>query len=335
MSTFDFDERYDQYETWFDPLATDRQARRKRKPKAQHKPKKAAQEILVEIADTVGLEGGFETTYQPGLFETDWLLDSLRLFYDMDLISDVLARVRGGKEASVYRCRATPKTGLALAAAKVYRPRKFRNLRNDAQYREGRAYLKADGKIVKNNEHRLMRAIGKKTALGEQLEHTSWLMYEYTTLQKLYAAGADVPQPLGVADNAILMGYRGDEYTAAPTLNTVTLDRDEARTLFADVLRNVELLMQHGLIHGDLSAYNLLYWEGQITLIDFPQVIDFRANPSARSVLLRDLTRVCEYFAAQGVVHDPRRLTDRLWGRFRAAEPLERAADLSRLEPDE
>src|SRR5690606_19980036 len=176
----------------------DRQARRKRKPKPVHQPKKGRGEIITEIAETTGLEGGFQTTYQPGLFEGEWLLDSLRVFYEMNLISDVLARVRGGKEANVYRCQATSKAGMSLAAAKVYRPRKFRNLRNDALYREGRSYLKADGKAIKNNEHRLMRAIGKKTQMGEQLEHTSWLMYEYTTLQKLYHAGAAVPQPLAV-----------------------------------------------------------------------------------------------------------------------------------------
>ena len=155
------------------------------------------------------------------MFEEGWLLQSLRTFYEMDYISDVLARIRGGKEASVYRCQATPKTGMTLAAAKVYRPCMFRSLRNDATYREGRAYLKADGRAIKKNEHRLMRAIGKKTQMGEQLEHTSWLMYEYTTLQALHAAGAAVPKPLAVNDNTILMEFCGDEFLAAPTLNTV------------------------------------------------------------------------------------------------------------------
>lgn len=329
MSGFhDFDEPYEQYETLFDPMQTDRQARRKRKPKVMHKPKKSAREVIAEIADAAGLEGGFETTYQPGLFEEEWLLSSLRAFYDMDYISDVLARVRGGKEASVYRCQATPKTGVALAAAKVYRPRKFRNLRNDALYREGRAYLKADGKAIKKNEHGLMRAIGKKTQLGEQLEHTSWLMYEYTTLKTLYAAGASVPQPLAVAENAILMGYCGDEFTAAPTLNTVTLEAGEAEPLFAEVLRNVELMMQHGLIHGDLSAYNLLYWDGQITLIDFPQVIDYRSNPSAHNVLQRDIQRVCDYFATQGLHRDAEAIADHLWNRYAGTVMSSRAIDL-------
>jgi RIO kinase 1 len=335
LSAYDFDERYVQYEAEFDPMQHDRQARRKRKPKPVHQPKKGRGEIIAEIAETTGLEGGFQTTYQPGLFEEEWLLDSLRVFYEMDFISDVLARVRGGKEASVYRCRATSKAGVSLAAAKVYRPRKFRNLRNDALYREGRSYLKADGKAIKNNEHRLMRAIGKKTQMGEQLEHTSWLMYEYTTLQKLYQAGAAVPQPLAVGDNAILMGYCGDEFMAAPTLNTVTLDAAEAPALFDAVISNVELMLQTGLVHGDLSAYNVLYWEGQITLIDFPQVIDYHSNPSAYHILRRDITRICEYFASQGVMRDPQTITDRLWRYHIGQDVLNQVADASLFEVDE
>lgn len=325
----DYD-RYEVYEDAFDPLRFDRQARRKRKPKVHHNPKKSREEVIEEIAETTGLEAGFNTTYQPGLFEEEWLLSSLRGFYTADLISDVLALVRGGKEASVYRCAATPATGMKLAAAKVYRPRKFRNLRNDKRYRQGRAILKENGKAVKKTDHRLMRAIGKKSSFGEQAAHTSWLMYEYTTLQKLHAAGAAVPKPVAASENAILMGYRGDADQAAPTLNTVTLTADEAAPLFDEVLRNVHLMLRHGLVHGDLSAYNILYWDGAITLIDFPQVTDLEHNSDAYDILHRDLMRVCEYFAEQGVERDPDRLTRDLWAQYTRVDPRDIAADLSR-----
>jgi RIO kinase 1 len=308
-----FDDRYEDYETRFDPMQLDRQARRKRKPKPVHHAKKEAQEILDEIAVTAGLEGGFDPTYVPGLFEQGWLLEALRDFYEMGHITDVLARIQGGKEANVYRCQANPKIGIQLAAAKVYRPRMFRNLRNDKLYREGRDYLKPNGKKIKNNDHRLMRAIGKKTRIGAQVEHTSWLMHEFLTLQTLHQAGANVPEPLATSDNAILMGYCGDERMAAPTLNSVTLEVDEAAELFEAVLRNIQIMLQHGLIHGDLSAFNILYWAGEITLIDFPQVVDYHANTNAYMILLRDVTRICQYFASQGVDHDPQALTDRLW----------------------
>jgi RIO kinase 1 len=311
----------------------DRQARRKRKPKVKHTPKKAQHEIVAELAQTTGLEGGFKTTYQPGLFEEGWLLQSLRDFYNMHHISDVLARVRGGKEASVYRCQGHPSTGLDWLAAKVYRPRMFRNLRNDKLYREGRAILSQDGQALNQTVHtdRLQRALGKKNAYAQQVAHTSWLMHEYTTLQTLYQAGAAVPKPIAAGENAILMGYVGDESMAAPTLNTVSLEAEEAHTLFGEVMRNVEVMLRHGLIHGDLSAYNILYWEGQITLIDFPQVVQAQGNTQAHFVLQRDIERICEYFAEQGVDANAEQIVRRLWKRYVEPSPKDKAADLSRL----
>jgi RIO kinase 1 len=317
VTKYDFyEDDYESYEEMFNPLRTDRQARRKRKPKTKHTPKKSQGEIIAELAQTTGLEGGFSTTYQPGLFEQGWLLESLRQFYDMNLLTDVLARVKGGKEANVYRCAAHPTAGVSLLAAKVYRPRMFRNLRNDKVYREGRPILKSNGKVVKETDHRVMRAIGKKSAFGEQVSHTSWLMYEYTTLERLYQAGAAVPKPFAAGENAIMMGFCGDEQMAAPALNEVALEQDEAKVLFAEVLRNIEIMLQNGLVHGDLSAYNILYWEGSITLIDFPQVTSIQSNTQAYSILARDITRVCDYFLEQGVMCDAGELLNDLWRRY-------------------
>jgi RIO kinase 1 len=330
MSGYDpYLEKYDEYEDLFDPMQTDRQARRKRKPKAVHVPKKSTHEVVEEIADATGLEGGFNTTYVPGLFEEGWLLQSLRSFYDQQLITDVLARIKGGKEASVYRCAAGPNRGMELVAAKVYRPRTMRNLRNDKMYREGRAVLKENGKAVKNNDHRVMRALNKKTGFGDQVAHTSWLMYEFTTLQTLHAAGAAVPKPYAVNENSIIMGYCGDEHSAAHTLNEVRLEADEARRLFYEVLDNIELMLQHDLVHGDLSAYNILYWEGAITIIDFPQVVNPHTSSHAQMIFQRDVTRVCEYFASQGVESDPQGIARRLWKRYAGRDPEEIAADMS------
>lgn len=329
-------DKYAIYEEKFNPLNTDRKARRTRKPKAKHTPKKSRWEVVDGIADIEGLEGGFKTTYQPGHFETGWLLDSLRPFYNRALITDVLARVKGGKEANVYRCEAHPVLDVKLVAAKVYRPRMFRNLRNDKVYREGRSVLKENGKAAKPNDHRLMRALNKKTDFGMQAEHTSWLMYEFTTLQTLYAAGAAVPQPYSASENSILMGYCGDEDGAAPALSEITIDAEEAKALFDEVLHNVEIMLKHGVVHGDLSAYNILYWEGRITLIDFPQVVSTRGNSRARSIFQRDIVRVCEYFAARGVDSDPDEIARKLWRRYDGRSAKEQAADLSRLlEQDE
>jgi len=287
--------------------------------------------------ETSGLEGGFHTTYQPSRYEEGWLLSSLRAFYDQGLITDVLALVKGGKEASVYRCAAHPATGMAFLAAKVYRPRMFRNLRNDAMYRQGREILTPDGRPAGRQADRIRRAIRNKTAFGAQAQHTSWLMYEHMALESLHQVGAAVPRPVAASENAVLMSYHGDAQIAAPTLNTVSLERDEAERLFREVMRNVELMLQQGLIHGDLSAYNILYWVsadtgGEITIIDFPQVTDLHTNNKARFILERDIQRTCDYFAQQGVQCDPTATVDDLWARYgQTIDPDDLMADLSRL----
>lgn len=319
-----------QYDAYLDELDYfEERSARKAARKTGRKPKPSVAEQIEQIAEATGIEAGFNPTYQPARFEEGWLLDSLRSFYDDHLITDVLARVKGGKEANVYRCAAEPSTGTALLAAKVYRPRQFRNLRNDKLYRDGRQILTATGRPVKETDHRLMRAIGKKTATGVEVAHTSWLMHEYTTLEQLFRLGAAVPQPIAVNGNALLMSYCGDEGQAAPTLNGVRLERNEAHWLFDEVVRNIGLMLAQGLIHGDLSAYNILYWEHTITIIDFPQVTYAQSNRHAYDILQRDVTRVCEYFAAQGVRCSPGALTHELWDRYAALDPDDIAADAS------
>lgn len=309
-------DEFEAYEELFDPLRTDRQARRRLKPRVVHKHEKARSEILEALGEVTGQGAEFQTIYHPSRHEEGWLLGSLRAFFEEAWVVDVLGRVRGGKEASVYRCQAHARTGLALVAAKVYRPHMFRSLRNDATYREGREVLAGDGKVVKATDDRVMRALGKKTAFGLQVAHTSWLMHEYTTMQRLHQAGGALPRPIAATENAILMEYLGDAHRAAPTLNEVALGPREARELFDVVMHNVRLLLDQGVVHGDLSAYNILYWQGAIALIDFPQVAMIEGNHNARDILGRDVRRVCEYFAAQGVERDPESLADALWDEF-------------------
>jgi RIO kinase 1 len=326
-----YTDEYEYYEALYDPSWGSPGSQRR---KADHRPKITRSQILAGLTDDVGeVDLGFNTTYRPSRYESGWLLSSLYSFYDEGLITDVLALVKGGKEASVYCCEAHPATGLGLLAAKVYRPRMFRNLRNDAMYRQGRGILTAGGNPAGMDACRIARAIRNKTAYGLQAAHTSWLMHEFTALESLYEAGGSVPRPISASDNAILMRYHGDERMAAPTLNTVRLERDEARALFQDVLRNIELMLQRDLVHGDLSAYNILYWGGEITLIDFPQVVNLHSNRKARFILQRDIQRTCEYFATQGVPCHPQVLMDELWRRYVVQpDPDDLAADWSRLE---
>ena len=253
----------------------------------------------------------FKFTYSAARFEEWWLLESLGEFYEHKWITDVLRRLKGGKEASVYLCRSGPAIDAPLVAAKVYRPRQLRNLKNDGQYRTGRVDLDENGHaIVKDGD---LHAMEKRTNYGEELRHQSWISYEFQTLEMLHNAGADVPQPFAMEKNAILMDYIGDIDSAAPTLNGIGLDREEVKPLFERVIRDVDLLLTNQRIHGDLSAYNILYWEGDITLIDFPQVVQPDSNPAAWSIFLRDMTRICQYFASQGIRRDPRKLAADLW----------------------
>lgn len=322
-------DEFEDFEAMFDPLRSDRKARRKRKPAASHKAKVSQHELLEMMTEeTEGLEGGFKTTYHPSRHEAEWLLDSLRNFYDRDMIRDVLSVVKGGKEASVYRCvGGGAANGHEIVAAKVYRPHKFRQMRNDSVYREGRAIFDHEGKLIKDD--RSVRAVGKKTGYGRQVAHSSWLSFEYTTLQKLHAVGANVPEPISSSENCILMEFIGDAENAAPWLHDVELEPEERQPLFDIIMHNVELLLKHNLVHGDLSAYNILYWDGEIYLIDFPQVSDCEANRNAYQLLKRDIERICQYFEGQGLYRDPERIVKRMWKRFEV-DPEQLAADLSR-----
>ena len=90
-------------------------------------------------------------------------------------------------------------------------------------------------------------------------------------------------------------------------------------------------MLEKGYVHGDLSAFNILYWEGEIKLIDFPQVVDIQANRSARAVLNRDVERVCQYFGRYGIRQNPNQLAEELWERYAAPDPDDLAADLSSI----
>jgi RIO kinase 1 len=187
----------------------------------------------------------------------------------------------------------------------------LRNLKNDQQYRTGREDLDENGNVIVDDG--ALHAMKKRTAFGEEVRHQSWIAYEFTTLETLYAAGADVPKPYAMEKNAILMSYIGDKANPAPVLNAVNLDLDEAQPLFKRVICNIDLMLKHNFIHGDLSAYNILYWNGDITLIDFPQVVLPESNPASWNIFLRDVTRICQYFSLQGIHCDARKLAADLW----------------------
>jgi len=137
----------------------------------------------------------------------------------------------------------------------------------------------------------------------------------------MYEHNADVPQPFGHIGNTILMEYIGIKDQPAPRLSDVTLEPEEAREHFARLLHNIELALSHGRIHGDLSAHNILYWQGAITLIDFAQAVDPYHNSDVFSLFMRDIERTCQYFSHYGVKSDAQALAREIWIRHMGPLP--------------
>ena len=282
---------------------------RKRK---SHKKKSLTNMDAVLLEELENQENNFNFTYSAAKHEKVWLQDSLQDFYRQRWFEDILRLITGGgKEASVYQCRARDSVKYPYIAAKVYRPRMFRQLRNDSLYREGRMHLDDEGHEIKDD--RALHAIQKRTNYGKRLLHTSWIGHEYETMLMLHKAGADIPEPLASGNNAILMAYIGWDDMAAPTLNTIKLDLGEARQLFNQTIQNVEIMLANNRVHGDLSAYNILYRDGEITLIDFPQALDPRENRNAYLIFKRDIKRVCDYFNLQGLNCHFKEIAESLW----------------------
>ena len=264
-------------------------------------------------AAELGSEIQFDPTFSASKFERAWIFEYLGPLYREHYISDVLRQVKGGKEATVYCCLADAHIGVPLLAAKVYRPKVFRTLKNDAQYRKGREVLDVQGNEVRGRREAL--AMKKKSRFGQELSHTSWLSNEYQHLLVLHEAGVAVPKPVVQSDNAILMEYFGTAEMPAPALHTVRLLPDEARPLFDRIVNDIATMLKHGCVHADLSAFNILYWRGDIRIIDLPQAVDPYKYPNAFKLFERDVARVCQYFARYGIATNAARLTRDLWTR--------------------
>jgi len=254
--------------------------------------------------------------------ERAWIREHLGPMHQRELISDVLRRIQAGKEATVYACSAGPAATGPVIAAKLYRAKSMRGERNVEHYQQGRDVLDADGRAIRPRGWRLQKAIAQKSRAGREATQSSWLLHERNILTALAARGADVPHPIEHGSFALLMEFIGDGAEPAPPLSQVSLTPSEARPLFQRVLHNVELLLDLGWVHGDLSAFNLLYHQGRVVLIDFPQVVAARANPDARKFFERDLERVAQYFGRAGVAVDVAHLAQQLWSKYVGAEPL-------------
>ncbi len=260
-------------------------------------PKAAAKSAKTKVSGTRIVEQNEEGEYA-GPFAS---------FYADELIVGTPTLVKSGKEATVYCCQAHPRmkaaTGHDWLAAKLYRSRENRSFKNYSVYQQGRSTLNT----------RMDKAIAQKSAKGLAAQFGLWIAAEYETLSRLYAAGADVPRPYAQAESAILFDYYGRPGMAAPQLQHIRLRPDEVAPLFAQMKRNLALCMECDRVHGDLSPYNILYWEGELKIIDLPQAVDPMDNPDAYDLFVRDVANVCDYFALHGLVTDAKHLALSLW----------------------
>jgi len=199
------------------------------------------------------------------------------------LVDEVLLQLMSGKEAEVFVVRC----GEAIRCAKVYKEANKRAFRQAVQYTEGRK--------VKNS--RRARAMEKGTRYGRQEQEAAWQNAEVDALYRLAAAGVRVPKPYNFLDGVLLMELVADANgNAAPRLNDLELEPQRARDLHLQLIGEVVRMLCAGIIHGDLSEYNVLVGAGGPVIIDLPQAVNAAGNNSAGALLLRDVANLAAYF---------------------------------------
>lgn len=262
----------------------------------------------------------FAITPEP-LFAEDWLVEH-------DYEEEVLGVLKMGKESEVRLIARVGEGRTSYVAEKRFKSKGFRSFRDDAVYRA--TWFTGPGSA------RARRAVAGKTRRGRQFVERAWYGHEWNELVRLHAAGVTVPppveeilptklpsrtfhwRPLGAAakggrDEDTEGGYRmafvGDPLVAASRLASVRLEPKEGLRVWQALLQEIALMLRAERVHGDLSAYNVLYWRQRPVLIDFSQTVDVVTHPGARELLRRDLERLATYFQRQDVEAD----VDRAW----------------------
>jgi RIO kinase 1 len=235
-----------------------------------------------------------------------------------------LGNLRTGKEAQVDVVERTDLDGhTCLLARKRYLPRtvtakgtlealgvqRASTFHNDVEYREGRQFRKS----------RDRRAVEAMTTYGRRLLQDRWTGHEFEVMSRLWDAGVSVPYPVAYADDLFYLEYVGARDGAAPQLARARLDRAAVADAWDQLLDALHRMCGEGIAHADLSAFNILWWDGRVVLIDFPQAVEIAVNPQGLEYLHRDVHNVSRWFARRGVEHDPEEvfahlLTSLPWG---------------------
>jgi RIO kinase 1 len=199
------------------------------------------------------------------------------------LIDEVMYSLKSGKEAAVYVVRC----GAEILCAKVYKEAEQRSFRQSVLYQEGRK--------VRNS--RRARAMEKGSRFGRQEQESTWQSAEVTALYRLSAAGVRVPRPYNFVDGVLLMALVTDiDGNPAPRLNDLEMEPELAREYHGFLISQIVVMLCEGLIHGDLSEYNILVSNEGPVIIDLPQAVDAAGNNNARMMLERDINNMKSYF---------------------------------------
>ena len=199
------------------------------------------------------------------------------------LIDEVLRQLMSGKEATVYVVRC----GEEVRCAKVYKEANKRSFRQSVDYTEGRR--------VKNS--RQGRAMAKGSKFGRESQEAAWQSAEVDALYQLADAGVSVPVPYNFYEGVLLMELVVDvDGHAAPRLNDISLTAEQARLHHQGLIQEVVRMLCAGIVHGDLSEFNILMSERGPVIIDLPQAVDAAANNNAREMLERDVNNLKDYF---------------------------------------
>lgn len=219
------------------------------------------------------------------------------------LIDVVLRQLMSGKEATVYVVRC----GHEIRCAKVYKDANKRNFRQAALYQEGR----------KTKNSRQARAIEKGTRYGRKAQEEAWQSVEVDALYRLTAAGVRVPRPYAFFQGVVLMELLTDaEGNAAPRLNDVVLSQEVALAYHATLIRQIVRMLCAGVIHGDLSEYNVLVDRDGPVIIDLPQAVNAAGNNNAASMLQRDADNITTYFSRFAPTLAPTQFGKEIWSLY-------------------
>jgi len=202
--------------------------------------------------------------------------------------------LKTGKEADVHLLERRLGDRRNLLAAKRYRSLARRQFRDDSRYRQSR----------RTGNRRTDLAMEKGTQAGLAFRADQWVATEFSVLGRLWSAGVPVPYPVQRSGSELLLEYFGDDDGAAPRLVHAVVGDDQAADLFGQAVSCVRRCAALGVVHGDLSPYNMLVWDGRLVLIDFPQAVDPVAHPDGLRLLERDITNVCQWAHRHGVVCD-------------------------------